>query len=45
MQKVYGQDESQLDDIIADYISGMTDSYALDTMEDVILPSSIKFLR
>ena len=45
MQKVYGQDESQLDDIIADYIAGMTDSYALDVMEDVILPSSIKFLH
>ena len=45
MQKVYGQDETQLDDIIADYISGMTDSYALDVMEDVILPSSIKFLN
>lgn len=45
MQKVYRQDETQLDDIIADYISGMTDSYALDTMEDVILPNSIKFLR
>lgn len=45
MQKVYRQDETQLDDIIADYIAGMTDSYALDVMEDVILPNSIKFLR
>ena len=45
MQKVYRQDETLLDDIIADYISGMTDSYALDVMEDVILPNSIKFLR
>ena len=45
MQRVYGQDENQLDDIIADFVAGMTDSYALDVMEDVILPSSIKFLN
>ena len=45
MQRVYGQDESQLDDIISDFVAGMTDSYALDVMEDVILPTSIKFLR
>ena len=45
MQKVYGQDETKLDEIIADFVAGMTDSYALDVMEDVILPSSIKFLR
>lgn len=45
MQRVYGKDETKLDDMIADFIAGMTDSYALDTMEDVILPSSIKFLR
>ena len=45
MQKVYRQDETLLNDMIADYIAGMTDSYALDVMEDVILPSSIKFLR
>lgn len=45
MRKVYGQDETKLDDIIADFVAGMTDSYALDVMEDVILPNSIKFLR
>ena len=45
MKRVYGQDETQLDTIIADFVSGMTDSYALDVMEDVILPTSIKFLR
>ncbi len=45
MHKVYGQDETKLDEIIADFVAGMTDSYALDVMEDVILPSSIKFLR
>lgn len=43
MTKVYRQDPAQRDIIIADYIAGMTDSYALAVMEDVILPNSIKF--
>ena len=43
MQKAYGQDASLRDTIITDYIAGMTDSYALNVMEDVILPNSIKF--
>ncbi len=43
MKKVYREDPSMVDDIIADYIAGMTDSFALDVMEDVILPNSIKF--
>lgn len=43
MKKVYKEDPAQIDDIIADYIAGMTDSFALDVMEDVILPNSIKF--
>ncbi len=43
MKNVYREDPSLVDDIIADYIAGMTDSFALDVMEDVILPNSIKF--
>ena len=43
MEKVYRQDPAQRDQIITDYIAGMTDSYALSVMEDVILPNSIKF--
>ena len=43
MEKVYQQDPAQRDQIITDYIAGMTDSYALSVMEDVILPNSIKF--
>ena len=43
MQKVYQNDPTQIDVIIADYIAGMTDSFALSVMEDVILPNSIKF--
>jgi len=43
MVKAYAQDPAQRDNIITDYIAGMTDSYALNAMEDVILPNSIKF--
>jgi dGTPase len=43
MEKVYQKDPAQRDQIITDYIAGMTDSYALSVMEDVILPNSIKF--
>ena len=43
MNKVYQEDPSQVDTAIADYIAGMTDSFALGVMEDVILPNSIKF--
>lgn len=45
MTKVYHQDPTQRDYIITDYIAGMTDSYALSAMEDVILPNSIKFFN
>lgn len=43
MKNVYREDPSQIDTVIADYIAGMTDSFALGVMEDVILPNSIKF--
>ncbi len=43
MTKAYHEDASLRDVIITDYIAGMTDSYALSVMEDVILPNSIKF--
>ena len=43
MVKAYQNDPAQRDLIITDYIAGMTDSYALNVMEDVILPNSIKF--
>ena len=43
MKKVYREDPALIEDVIADYIAGMTDSFALDVMEDVILPNSIKF--
>jgi len=43
MTKLYKDDEKQARQIITDYISGMTDSYALDALSDVVLPSAIKF--
>ena len=45
MTKAYPQEANQRDIIITDYIAGMTDSYALNVMEDVILPNSIKFFN
>ena len=43
MTKAYAENPALRDQIITDYIAGMTDSYALSVMEDVILPNSIKF--
>ncbi len=43
MEKTYQRNPALKDQIITDYIAGMTDSYALSVMEDVILPNSIKF--
>lgn len=45
MKEVYREDPALIEDVIADYIAGMTDSFALNVMEDVILPNSIKFFR
>lgn len=45
MQRVYQNNPQNITTIIADYIAGMTDSFALNVMEEVILPNSIKFLR
>lgn len=44
MEKVYQNNPAQQDVVITDYIAGMTDSFAMSVMEDVILPNSIKFL-
>ncbi|WP_428897569.1 dGTPase [Parelusimicrobium proximum] len=43
MKSVYKEDKSLAQDAITDYIAGMTDSYALETMQEVILPAAIKF--
>lgn len=44
MRNFYRDDPAQIDTIIADYISGMTDSFALDIMQEVLLPSAISFI-
>ena len=45
MNKVYREDDSLLPIIIADYIAGMTDSFALSVMQEVILPTTIDFFN
>ena len=45
MKKVYKEDPSQINIIIADYIAGMTDSFALSVMQEVILPTTIDFFH
>ncbi|ACC97671.1 Putative deoxyguanosinetriphosphate triphosphohydrolase [Elusimicrobium minutum Pei191] len=43
MNNLYKEDISLKNQIITDYISGMTDSYALETLKDIMLPTAIKF--
>lgn len=45
MEKVYQQDIKQKPMAIADYISGMTDSFAMSVMSEVILPTTIDFFN
>ena len=44
MRNFYKEDPAAIDTIIADYISGMTDSFALGIMQEVLLPSAISFI-
>ena len=44
MRNFYPEDPAEIDTIIADYISGMTDSFALDIMQEVLLPSTVRFV-
>jgi len=43
MHKLYKEDVSLKKTIIVDYIAGMTDDYALETLKDIFLPNAIKF--
>ena len=38
MQKVYQNDPTKIDVIIADYIAGMTDNYAVDKYTGIFIP-------
>ena len=44
MRGFYQENAAEIDTAIADYIAGMTDSFALDVMKEVILPSSVSFI-
>ena len=44
MRSFYKENPADIDTIIADYISGMTDSFALDIMQEVLLPSTVRFV-
>lgn len=44
MRNFYREDPAKIDTIIADYISGMTDLFALGIMQEVLLPSAISFV-
>ncbi|MGB2578479.1 dGTPase [Elusimicrobium simillimum] len=43
MTKLYKEDETMGKTIVTDYIAGMTDSFAIENLKDVILPTAIKF--
>ena len=45
MNRVYKEDAAQINTIISDYIAGMTDSFALSIMQEVILPTTIDFFN
>jgi len=43
MHKLYKEDVSLKKTIIVDYIAGMSDSFALETLKEILLPNAIKF--
>lgn len=43
MEKIYKDDKNVPNQILSDYISGMTDSYALYAMKQISLPKPIEF--
>ncbi len=45
MRKFYQEDPSQTDTAIADYLAGMTDSFALSVMQEVLLPTAVDFFN
>ena len=43
MRVFYKENSAEIDTAIADYIAGMTDSFALAVMQEVLLPSAVRF--
>jgi dGTPase len=44
MEKIYHHEKNVPNQILSDYISGMTDAYAIEVMKMISLPKPIKFL-
>ena len=44
MRGFYKENPAEIDTVIADYIAGMTDSFALSVMQEVLLPSAVRFI-
>ncbi|MBP5403898.1 MAG: HD domain-containing protein [Elusimicrobiaceae bacterium] len=45
MKNFYQENAQEIDTAIADYIAGMTDSFALSTMQEVLLPTALDFSK
>ena len=45
MRNFYQENPAEIDTVIADYIAGMTDSFALSVMQEVLLPSTVNFFN
>ncbi len=45
MRGFYKENAAEIDSAIADYIAGMTDSFALGVMEEVLLPTAVNFFN
>ena len=43
MKGFYKENPAEIDTVIADYIAGMTDSFALSVMQEVLLPTAVDF--
>ena len=45
MRNFYQEDAAQINMAIADYLAGMTDSFALGVMQEVLLPTAVDFFN
>ena len=45
MRNFYQENPSEIDVAIADYLAGMTDSFALSVMQEVLFPTAVDFFN
>ena len=45
MRNFYQENPDEIDIAIADYLAGMTDSFALTIMQEVLLPTAVDFFN